>query len=317
MISTTRIGVCSRSFSNNEALRIELLSEFSNVKFNDSGRSLNGDDLVEFLQDCEGAIIALEYIDEGILSRLPKLSFIGKYGVGLDKIDFEAMDRNNVKMGWTPGVNSTAVSELTLNLALSIVRNTMQSAELAKTLEWKQVTGKQLSSLVFGVLGYGHVGTKVAALAKAFGCDVLVYDKVDKSDECSLAGVKFVSKNEMFETADLISVHVPGNLETHHLIGANELSIMKDSSYLINTARGGIIDETAVLQSLESGKLMAVGFDVLEIEPPVSDLLINHPKTLITTHIGGSSEEAILSMGRAAITGLLSYKNASDYALFK
>lgn len=317
MNETLKIGVCSRSFSKNETLRKELLSKFSKVVFNDSGASLNGDDLVEFLQDCDGAVVALEFIDESILSRLPKLSFIGKYGVGLDKVDFESMDRNGVMMGWTPGVNSVAVSELTLNLALTIVRNTMESSQLAEQLNWKQVIGKQLSSLTFGVLGYGHVGTKVAKLAKAFNCNVVVYDKVDKSQACTKEGIQFVSKDELFAQADIVSVHVPGNKETHHLIGENEISKMKDGSYLVNTARGGIVDENAVLQALESGKLTSVAFDVLEVEPPINDLFIGHPKTLVTTHIGGSSEEAILAMGRAAIIGLQDYRPATDFSVFK
>lgn len=317
MNEALKIGVCSRSFSKNKTLRKELLSKFSNVVFNDTGASLNGDALVEFLKDCDGAIVALEYINESILSRLPKLNFIGKYGVGLDKIDFEAMNRNGVMMGWTPGVNSVAVSELTLNLALCVVRNTMDSAGLADQLKWSQVIGKQLSSLSFGIIGYGHVGTKVAKLAKAFNCEVLVHDKVDKSQDCEKIGVEFVSKDELFTKADIISVHVPGNIETHHLIGEDEISKMKDGSYLINTARGGIIDENAVISALNKGKLNSVAFDVLEVEPPLDDFFISHPKTIVTTHIGGSSEEAILAMGRAAIIGLQDYRIATDFSVFK
>ncbi|MFT4926352.1 MAG: phosphoglycerate dehydrogenase-like enzyme [Phenylobacterium sp.] len=317
MNTNDKIGVCSRSFSRNPLLRSELLSKFSNVKFNDEGLSLNGDTLVEFLSDCDGAVIALEYINNDILDRLPKLKFIGKYGVGLDKLDFDALDKHQVKLGWTPGVNATSVAELTLNMALTIVRNTTESNQRAEKMQWKQVTGKQLSSLTFGIVGFGHVGSKVGRLAKAFGCDVKVFDKVDKSAECAEVGVDFVGFNELLQQADIISVHVPGNAETHHMLGAAQFAQMKTGSYLINSARGGIVDEAALLAALNSDKMAAAGVDVLEIEPPTDLDFIAHPKTFVTTHIGGSSEEAIVAMGFAAIEGLSNYTVASEFEIYK
>jgi len=312
-----KIGVCSRSFSRNPLLRSELQKKFADVKFNDEGVSLNGDALVEFLSDCDGAIIALEYIDSDILTRLPKLKYIGKYGVGLDKLDFDALDQHQVKLGWTPGVNATSVAELTLNMALTIVRNTAVSNQYAEQLNWKQVTGKQLSSLTFGVLGFGNVGTKVARLAKAFGCQVKVFDKVDKSQECAAANVSFVNFEQLLAESDVISVHVPGNAETHHLIGEFALAQMKRGSYVINTARGGIVDEQALLNAMDRGHIAAAGLDVLEKEPPTDADFIAHPQAYVTTHIGGSSQEAIISMGLAAIDGLSNHTLAAEFAVYK
>ncbi len=317
MNTKDKIGVCSRSFSRNPLLRRELLKKFENVKFNDAGISLNGDSLVEFLSDCTGAVIALEYIDSDILARLPNLKFIGKYGVGLDKLDFNALDDYDVKLGWTPGVNANSVAELTINMALNIVRNTPESNRYAEKLHWKQITGKQLSSLTFGVIGFGHVGSKVAHLAQAFGCKVKVFDKVDKSKQCAEAGVDFVSFTELLEQSDIISIHVPGNNETYHMLGKSEFSQMKSDSYLINTARGGIINEEDLLVALNQGKIAAAGVDVLEVEPPKKLDFISHPKTFVTTHIGGSSEEAIIAMGLAAIDGLTNYTLASKFEIYK
>lgn len=317
MNTKDKIGVCSRSFSRNPLLRAELMKQFENVKFNDEGVSLNGDSLIDFLADCDGAVIALEYINDDILSRLPKLKFIGKYGVGLDKMDFDALDKHQVKLGWTPGVNATSVAELTLNMALNIVRNTAESNRFAEKMHWKQITGKQLSSLTFGVFGFGHVGTKVAKLAKAFGCDVKVFDKVDKSKECADLGVDFVCFSEFLKQADILSVHVPGNQETFHILGAPEFEQMKKGSYIINTARGGIVSEEGLLAALNEDHIAAAGFDVLETEPPTSLEFISHPKTFVTTHIGGSSEEAIIAMGLAAIDGLTNYTTASKFQKYK
>lgn len=317
MNKNEKIGVCSRSFSRNPILRSELQSKFSNVKFNDEGVSLNGDSLVEFLSDCDGAVIALEYIDNDILSRLPNLKFIGKYGVGLDKLDFNALDRHQVKLGWTPGVNATSVAELTLNMALNIVRNTAESNRYAENMHWKQITGKQLSSLTFGVLGLGHVGTKVVSLAKAFGCNVIAFDKVDKSKECAELGVDFTDFSGLLSQADILSVHVPGNAETFHILGKDEFEKMKKGSYIINTARGGIVSEEDLLVALNEQHIAAAGFDVLEVEPPATPDFIAHPNTFVTTHIGGSSEEAIIAMGLAAIDGLTNYTTASQFQIYK
>lgn len=317
MHPSDKIGVCSRSFSRNKFLRDELQKYFSNVKYNDAGLALNGECLIDFLSDCTGAIVALEYIDEDTLRRLPNLKYIGKYGVGLDKIDFNALDKFGVKLGWTPGVNATSVAELTLNMAITIVRNVNKSHQLASRLEWKQVTGKQLSSLTFGILGYGHVGSTVGSLAKAFGSVVIAHDKVDKSVDCSLSGVDFVSFDELLRRSDILSIHVPGNDETRHMISQPQLHEMRRGSYIINTARGGIINEVDLLKTLVSGQIAAAALDVLEVEPPVDDALIAHENVYVTSHVGGSSEEAIMAMGLAAINGLLDHTTASEFAIYK
>ena len=317
MNNLDKIGVCSRSFSSNPALKKDLLSKFSNVKFNDQGISLDGDSLIEFLSDCDGAIVALEYIDKKTLEQLPNLKFIGKYGVGLDKLDFDALDEYGVKLGWTPGVNATSVAELTLNMSLNIVRNTPTSNALAEKMIWKQVIGKQLSSLTIGVLGLGNVGTKVAALFNAFGCKVIAHDILNKKQECELLGIKQVSFSALLEQSDLLTIHIPSNKSTFHLFGLDELYKMQAGSYIVNTARGGIVDEHALISALDDEQITAVGFDVLEVEPPHSTDFICHPKTFVTTHIGGSSEEAIMAMGFAAIDGLSNYTDASVFKKYK
>lgn len=308
-----KIAVCSRSFSKNLTLRNELLSRFSQVKFNDDGLSLNGDSLVDFLSEADGAIIALEYLTEEILSRLPNLKFVGKYGVGLDKIDLNAMEKNNIKLGWTPGVNSTSVAELTLAMALCIVRKIPASQEVVAKGDWKQVIGKQLSSLNVGIIGYGHVGKKVADRMNAFGCNVYAHDIEDYNDMMLDKSVTPVSLQTLFKECDLVSIHVPHNKSTHHLVSIDLISTMKAGSYIICTARGGIIDEDALLEALNSGQITAAALDVFEVEPPISTPLINNDKVLVTSHIGGSTEEAILAMGQAAINGLEVNQSALEF----
>lgn len=317
MDKTTNVAVCSRSFSKNPFLRAELLKRYKNVKFNDEGVSLNGASLISFLNGQDYAIIALEVINDEVLSELPKLKVIGKYGVGLDKLDFKALNKHKIRLGWTPGVNSQAVAELALCLSLTILRRTYISNQIVKDHEWKQITGRQLSSLKIGILGCGFAGTAFLKLISGFNNKVLVCDILDKSDTCKQFNASQVSFSEVIEQSDLISIHLPKNINTEKIIDSAVIDRMKPKSYIVNAARGGLIDEKALYKALESGHLSAVALDVLEQEPPNFYDLINHPNCFVTSHIGGSSEEAILEMGLAAIDGLQNHNNASLFEKYK
>lgn len=310
---TTKIAVCSRSFSQHPVLRAELLAAFPHVKFNDQGTSLEGDELVEFLKGHDKAIIALEKVDAQLLGQLPELKVIGKYGVGLDKIDFKAMDSAGVKLGWTPGVNAQAVAELTLGMALNIVRNIQTSHNVVKNHEWKQIKGLQLSSMTYGILGCGHVGKALVKLLKPFGCRIISHDIVDLASFYKEYGVESVDFETLISTSNVLSIHVPKNEKTKNIISGDVLARMMKGAFLINTARGGLVDEKALLELINSNHLSAVGLDVFDTEPPMDFSLIDHPRVLTTSHIGGSSEEAILAMGRAAIHGLTHFQTASLY----
>jgi len=312
-----KIAVCSRSFSLNPLLREELLSKFKYVKFNDEGVSLSGKNLIEFLDGADGAIVALETINNDILKHLPSLKFIGKYGVGLDKLDFNAMREAGVSLGWTPGVNAQSVAELTLALALNILRGIPESSFLAREGTWRQIKGKQLSSMTYGILGCGHVGKALVKLLKGFGGNIQAYDIECYDDFYAENGVNPVSYEQLLSTSDILSVHVPLNEKTRGMIDESTISTMKQGAFLVNTARGGIVDEIAVLNALDSGQLQGAAFDVLKEEPPVDLAFISHPRTLVTTHIAGSSEEAILAMGRAAIDGLINYYPATQFTKYR
>jgi len=313
----TKVAVCSRSFSRNQFLRDELLKKFKHVKFNDDGIELEGDVLVEFLKGQDAAIIALEVINEEVLSKLSELKVIGKYGVGLDKLDFKALHKYGVRLGWTPGVNALAVAELALNLSLTILRKTYISNEIVKKKHWKQITGKQLSSLTIGILGCGHVGTEFLRLLSAFNCNLLICDIIDKSDLCKTYNATQVSFNKILEKVDLLSVHLPKKIDTLNIIDNSAISRMKKKSYLVNTARGGIVDELALLDALKTEHLAGAALDVLDKEPPNSYELINHPNCYVTSHIGGSSEEAIIKMGLSAIDGLINHQPAQFFEIYK
>lgn len=314
MNTNVRVAVCSRSFSAHPVLREELTSLFKQVTFNDAGKSLFGSELIQFLKNHDRAIVALEKIDASTLKELPDLKVVGKYGVGLDNLDFNAMDEFNVQLGWTAGVNAQAVAECTLGLALNIVRNLHISHTLVRSGGWKQITGRQISSLSYGLLGCGHVGKALVKLLKPFGCKILVHDILDFPEFYKEYGVEPVSFEKLLRKSDILSIHIPRNTQTMGIMSCEALMNMKKGSYFINTARGGLVDETALLDLLNSEYIEASGLDVFAEEPPKNRELIEHPKVFVTSHLGGSSEEAILAMGRAAIRGLIKFKKASAYA---
>lgn len=304
MNDSSRVAVCSRSFSRHPVLRMELLQRYSQVTFNDTGRQFSGDELVEFLRGHDKAITALETINDYVLSRLPDLKAVGKYGVGLDMLDFEAFRRHGVRLGWTPGVNRRSVSELVISMAIAMLRRLPQANQEARCGMWRQHVGGLLSGRTVGIVGLGNIGKDLTLLLKPFGCQILAHDIVDFPAFCNEHGVRQTSLDELLAESDLVTLHLPLNSGTRGLFSAQVLSCMRPGAYLINAARGGIVDEVALKDRLSCGALAGAGFDVLLREPPEDLDLLNMPNFYVTPHLGGSSEEAILAMGRAAIEGL-------------
>jgi len=299
-----RVAVCSRSFSKNPILRAELLARYRHVTFNDAGTQLSGDALVDFLRGHEKAITALEVIDESILSRLPELQVIGKYGVGLDMIDLAAMRTHGKRLGWTGGVNRRSVSELVISFAIAMLRRVPAANREVLSGVWRQHVGGNLSGRIVGIVGCGHIGKDLAPLLKAFGCTVLAHDIREFTDFYSLHGIESVSLEALLRRSDVVTLHVPLNDSTRGLLDAQRLALLKPDAILINTARGGLVDERELKRLLIDKYLAAAAFDVFEEEPPPDQELLSLPNFLATPHIGGSSQEAMLAMGRAAIEGL-------------
>lgn len=304
MNTTDRVAVCSRSFSRNPTLRAELLARFAHVTFNETGRQLEGDDLVEFLRGHDRAITALERIDDYVLSRLPELKVIGKYGVGLDMIDLNAMCRHEKRLGWTSGVNRRSASELALAFAIVMLRHVPAANREVLAGTWRQHLGGLLSGRAVGIIGCGHIGKDLVKLLQPFGCTILVNDIRDYSDFYAEYGIEAITLEALLTRSDIVTLHVPLDDSTRGIITEDRLALMKPTAILINAARGGLVDEVALKRALIDKRLAAAAFDVFADEPPQDTELLNLPNFLATPHIGGSAEEAILAMGRAAINGL-------------
>jgi D-3-phosphoglycerate dehydrogenase len=298
----TPVAVTSRSFSRNEVLRSEMLERYEQVTFNDEGLSLAGDSLVAFLDGHPLAITALERIDDPILERLPELKVISKVGVGLDMIDLDAMERHGVRLGWSRGTNARSVSELAIALMLALMRHLPSVTQLVRKGEWRQVQGGTLSGRTVGIVGFGHVGRDLAGLLGAFSCRVLAYDVMPLRD---LPGhVEQVSLEALLSSCEIVTLHTVLNDSTRNLLDRERLGIMRSGAIVVNTSRGGLIDEDALYDALSSGHLAGAALDVFSSEPPGDHPLLGLDQVIVTPHIGGSTREAVLAMGRAAIDGL-------------
>ncbi len=300
----TRVAVTSRSFSRHPVLREELLARYPETTFNDQGVKLEGAALVNFLGGHDKAICALEVLDEVLFAALPELKVVAKYGVGLDMIDLQAMQRHGVKLGWTGGTNKRSVSELVISLAIALLRHVPKASRQAQAGNWRQQVGRQLSERTVGIVGCGHVGKDLAILLGAFGCRVLAHDIRDFPEFYAANQIEPVTLEALLGEADIVTLHLPLDDSTRNMLCAERLAQMRPEAILINTARGNLVDETALKAMLKSGRLAGVAFDVFATEPPEDAELLGFDNFIVTPHIGGSAEEAILAMGRAAIRGL-------------
>jgi phosphoglycerate dehydrogenase-like enzyme len=307
------LAIASRSFSKNPLLRDAVLKDYPAAKFNDEGLSLSGDSLVDFLDGYEKAITALEVIDDSILSRLPVLKVIGKYGVGLDMIDLHALKKHKVKIGWTGGVNKRSVSELVVSSAIAILhRSVFANMEVRNNL-WYQIKGRQLSDCTVGIIGCGNIGKDLVKLLKPFNCKVLSHDILNFKQFYQENDVFPVSLDELLKESDVVTLHLPLDESTKNIINKDKLEMMKSTAILINLARGGLVDEATLKKILLEKRIAGAAIDVFETEPPIDNEFALIDNVLITPHIGGSTEESILAMGMAAIDGLKNAKDPLEY----
>jgi len=297
------IAVTSRSFSRNQGLVNELGQWFPRYRLNDAGFLLEGEDLISFLQGAQGVIAGTEKYDSAVIRRLTELRVLSRFGVGTDSINLVALDKAGVRLEVTSGLNASAVAELALTLTLMTIRRVWQGARMVVDGGWAQVTAHQLHGKSIGLIGMGNVAREFNSLLQPFNCTVIGHDK----SATHLPNVTKASLKELLSQVDTASVHLPLTPETRGLIGTTEIDMMRTGALLINTSRGGIVSEKSVLRALNSGRLGAVGLDVLESEPPHGNPLIGHPNAVITPHMAGTSIESTLAMGKGAITNLLKY----------
>jgi D-3-phosphoglycerate dehydrogenase len=308
------VVVTSRSFSKNEDLVNALKAKYSKVIFNDSGATLQGQELINFLSSADKAIIGIEEISAEVLHQLPNLKVISKYGVGINNLDIDALKSRGVQLGFTPGVNKQSVAELALTLTLLSLRRIHRNhTEITEGI-WSQEKGSELFGKTVGLLGFGNIGQKLASLLKSFNCPIIFFDeKIFSNQELLKISKELGLKSDSIQQdelgvvlgqADILSIHLPLLPNTENMISSEELNLLKPSVSIINTARGGIVDETALHVFLSNNPDSFASFDVFTEEPALENPLFELPNFFGTSHRASLTHEGIIAMGLAAIAGL-------------
>jgi D-3-phosphoglycerate dehydrogenase len=302
-----RVGVTPPAFCRSEILRTKLSRVFPDSTFNDRSCYLSESELIEFLKDADAAVIGRDPISEKVLQSLPNLKIIAKYGVGLDSIDQEAMGRHGVHLGWTPGVNRLSVAEMTVGFMIGLCHNLFRGGYGLKSGEWRKHGGVQLAGKTVGIIGCGHVGMEVVRLLVPFGCEILACDILDKSEFCREYEGSQVELGELITRSDIVSLHVPLTELTRNMMDGEVFKQMKTTAFLINTSRGGVVDQEALKTALRDETLAGAALDVFVEEPPADKELLALPNLMVTPHIGGNTREAVEAMGGSAIDHLVKF----------
>lgn len=248
--------------------------------------------LVDRCQDADAVVLSNFPFPAEVIQASPVLKYICVAFTGFDHVDMEAAKQRGIQVANASGYSTVAVAELVFGLTLSLLRKLPAADRAVRTGKSSHgLMGLELAGRTFGIIGLGHIGSQVAQIAQAFGCKVLAYNRSHKD----IPGVNQVPLDQVLAESDIISIHLPVNVETRGFINANRLAQMKSSALLINCARGPIVDELALAEALRQGRLAGAGIDVFDIEPPLPEdhPLIQAPNCILTPHVGFLSLEAM------------------------
>lgn len=249
------------------------------------------------LADADMIVLRIFRMPKEVIARFPSLKVIMRWGAGYDSVDIEEAGRRGIRVCNTPGANAYAVAELTVTLMLAVGRKLICHDRAIRRGEWSKNTFLNetvtLNHKLVGIIGGGSIGRQVAVRVQAFGADVQYYDPFRLPEETEeRLGMRYESLDRLIRTSDVITLHVPLTESTRHMIGAPEIETMKDGAILINVARGGLMDDGAVVKAVVSGKLAGAGIDCVEKEPArPGDPILENPNIIVTPHVGGGSAD--------------------------
>lgn len=255
-------------------------------------------------QDAVAAIVSSDPFDEAVFAASQNLRVIARLGVGTDSIDLQAATRAGVVVTITPGLNDETCADHALALLLAVTRRVIEHDASVRRGEWNRggaLTPWDLHDKSVGVIGYGRIGRHVVARLRGFGTQIKVFDPAATPE----AELEYATLEELLPWADVVMLHAPLTSETNGLIGASELARMKQGAILVNTSRGALLDETALLHALTEGRLRAAALDVFQAEPPSNPALLQLPNVVLSPHVGGLSSEAIHAMMRKCVQQVL------------
>jgi glyoxylate reductase len=282
------------------------------VEVHPENRPLERDRLLEMVRDKEGLLCMItDRVDEELLAAGSKLHMIANFGVGFDNIDVAAASRRNIPVSNTPGVLTDATADLTFALILAVARRMLEGDRIARAGAFRfwapmHFLGHEVSGKTLGIVGLGRIGKALARRARGFDMKVLYHNRrrLTEEEERSL-GVSYGDFATVLSHADFVSLHVPLTPDTHHLMGQKELTIMRPSAYLINTSRGPVVEEQALMEALKEGVIAGAGLDVYEKEPDLTPGLEEFDNVVLLPHIGSATIETRTKMGLMAAKNLL------------
>ena len=261
----------------------------------DDKSGISADDLLKIISDYDALIVrGRTKVTASVMEAGSRLKVVGRAGVGVDNIDLEAAKSRNITVINSPTSTSLAVAELTFGLMLALAREIPRADMGMKQGKWlkKELEGIELNGKTLGVIGFGRIGAEVGKRASAFGMSVIAYDPLIPEDEIKKRGAEPMSLQDIYRQSDFISLHLPLTPETRNMIRAEAFSQMKDGVRIVCAARGGIIDESALVAALNSGKVAGAALDVFSVEPPGLTEAVSHPRLIATPHIGAQTAEA-------------------------
>lgn len=280
----------------------EIINNFDGVTA-DVNTGLAPDELIKIIGDYEGlAVRSSTKVTKEILDAATKLKVIGRAGTGVDNIDVEECTKRGIIVMNTPGGNTITTGEHAVAMMVALARHIPQATASMREGKWekKKFEGTELTAKTLGVLGMGNIGKVVAERGLGLKMEVIAFDPFLTEETAEKLGVKLVSQDELFASSDFISIHVPFMKETENLVNKETFKKMKKGVYLINCARGGIVNETDMIWALDEGIVAGAAFDVFSVEPPPADLpLLQRPEVILTPHLGASTEDAQVNVALA------------------
>ncbi len=296
-----------------ESAALGKLREYcGDLVFNPTGKPLEGETLINLLKDCDGYLAGLDSVTGDVLRQCPKLKAISRYGAGYDRVDTQTAKELNISVSNTPGANAQAVAELTFGMLLSLARSIPYLHTKTISGEWVRSSGIELYGKTIGIIGLGAIGKRLASCCTGFNMRILAYDPYLDAGYCKAHGIETAALGELLKESDFITLHLPLNDTTRHMIDSKAFASMKKGAVLVNASRGGIIDEEAAYEALSSGKLGGLGLDAFEQEPPKDSLLLHFPNVIATPHAGAHTEEAVRAMADMAVENLIEMLENKD-----
>lgn len=262
------------------------------------------------LKGFEAIVVGVQRITREMLQN-SSVKIIAKHGVGVDNIDLEAATELGIPVTVTPNANAVSVAELTIGFIFALSKKLIDlHNNLYQKRQFVSNVGLELHGKILGIVGFGSIGTEVAKRALCLGMRVLVYDPYVEESNLRELGVEKTELDELLRQSDFVSLHVPLNESTRHLIDREKISLMKRTAYLINTARGGVVDEKALAEALKSGQIAGAALDVFDVEPlPADSPFFDCPNVIMTPHVGAHTYEAILRMNMMAAESIVDFFN--------